>query len=123
MTTRGKSMKLYTLHALRSVDRSTLLSAKQYKICEASLVLDDFRAAPSHSVKWRETIPIAEGQRSEKDRGRELGRKREADGLQPYMDKALLFPRFVALTPGMMPDAAHMAPQHHQEVQLVQCHS
>ena len=37
------------------------------------------------------------------------------------MDKALLFPGFVALTPGMMPDATQTAPQWHQVVKLQKC--
>lgn len=50
---------------------------------------------------------------------KEQGRKREADGLQPYMEKELLFPGFVILTPGMVPDVAPAAPWCHQEVQLL----
>lgn len=50
---------------------------------------------------------------------KEQGRKREADGLQPYMEKELLFPGFVTGTPGMVPDAAPAAPWCHQEVQLL----
>lgn len=37
--------------------------------------------------------------------------------LQPYMDKALLFPGFGTLTSGMVPDADPTAPWCHQEVQ------
>lgn len=44
------------------------------------------------------------------------GRGKRMD-LQPYMDKALLFPGFVALTPGREPDAAPTAAQRHQAVQ------
>lgn len=44
------------------------------------------------------------------------GRGKRMD-LQPYMDKALLFPGFVALTPGRAPDAAPTAAQRHQAVQ------
>ncbi|KAI9529664.1 hypothetical protein NQZ68_007902 [Dissostichus eleginoides] len=95
----------------RSVDHSTLHPVEQYKICHALPVLQtDKRMSQQHPPT-----------QSEKDRGRELGRKREADGLQPYMDKALLFPGFVALTPGTMPDATQTAPQRHQVVQLMQC--
>lgn len=44
------------------------------------------------------------------------GRGKRMD-LQPYMDKALLFPGFVALTPGRAPDAAPTAAQRHPVVE------
>lgn len=46
------------------------------------------------------------------------GRGKRMD-LQPYMDKALLFPGFGTLTPGLVPDVAQTAPWCHQEVQLL----